>query len=44
MMFTNKDYADATAVVSRVLRYRDLDRNLRADLRSLWDDLEAARR
>ena len=43
MMFTNKDYADATAVVSRVLRYRDLDRNLRADLRSLWDDLEAAR-
>ena len=43
MMFTNKDYADATAVVSRVLRYRDLDRNLRAGLRSLWDDLEAAR-
>lgn len=43
MMFTNKDYADATAVVSRVLRYRDLDGSLRAGLRSLWDDLEAAR-
>ena len=43
MMFTNKDYADAAAVVSRVLRYRDLDGSLRAGLRSLWDDLEAAR-
>ena len=43
MIFTNKDYADAAAVVSRLLRYRDLDRNLRAGLRSLWDDLEAAR-
>lgn len=43
MMFTNKDYADAAAVVSRVLRYRDLDGSLRAGLRGLWDGLEAAR-
>ena len=43
MMFTNKDYADAAAVVSRVLRYRDLDPTLDAGLRSLRDDLEAAR-
>ena len=44
MMFTNKDYADAAAVVSRVLRISSLDGSLAANLRSLRDDLEAARR
>lgn len=43
MMFTTKDYADAAAVVSRVLRHGDLHSGFDADLRSLRDDLEAAR-